>query len=123
MTNETGLTKQDVDRFRQKMLERRKEAVGIIDDIDAELANRGGSPGVADSDLSTHPADTAGDEQGEQNTLALKQHERDLIGLIDEALDRMDSGRFGLCQEDGEPIARERLEAMPWARFCKKHAG
>jgi DnaK suppressor protein len=38
--------------------------------------------------------------------------------LIEEALDRMDSGDYGICLACEEPIAAKRLAAIPWARYC-----
>lgn len=37
---------------------------------------------------------------------------------VEDALRRVESGRFGVCQECGEPISRKRLEALPWAKYC-----
>ena len=48
----------------------------------------------------------------------LEQRERDIA----DALDRMDDGSYGLCEECGEEIPVERLEAEPIARMCIEHA-
>ena len=40
------------------------------------------------------------------------------LRLVEEALDRLNSGGYGVCQECEEPIAPKRLEAVPWARYC-----
>jgi DnaK suppressor protein len=37
---------------------------------------------------------------------------------LDEALDRLDAGRYGICVGCGEPIAPDRLDARPSARTC-----
>jgi DnaK suppressor protein len=37
---------------------------------------------------------------------------------IEEAIDRVKSGEYGLCLACGHPIHPKRLEAIPWARFC-----
>lgn len=46
--------------------------------------------------------------------------QRDLTELaqVEAALQRMDGGRYGHCQDCGEPIAAERLVAQPWAARC-----
>lgn len=41
---------------------------------------------------------------------------------VEEALERMDHGIYGLCEAGGEPIPVERLVAMPSARTCVQHA-
>jgi DnaK suppressor protein len=40
------------------------------------------------------------------------------LRLVEEALDRMDSGEYGVCLACEEPIAEKRLKAIPWARYC-----
>jgi RNA polymerase-binding transcription factor DksA len=43
---------------------------------------------------------------------------RDALDEISWALERMDEGGYGLCQDCGSPIPGERLVAVPAARFC-----
>ena len=43
--------------------------------------------------------------------------ERGRLGLIDEALARMEEGTYGLCLYSGEPIPLARLRQIPWARY------
>ena len=40
------------------------------------------------------------------------------LRLVDEALDRLDAGDYGICLACDEPIAEKRLFALPWARYC-----
>jgi DnaK suppressor protein len=40
------------------------------------------------------------------------------LRLVEEALDRMDAGDYGICLACDEPIAEKRLLALPWARYC-----
>jgi DnaK suppressor protein len=40
------------------------------------------------------------------------------LRLIEEALDRLDSGDYGICLSCDEPIPPKRLHAVPWARYC-----
>jgi DnaK suppressor protein len=37
---------------------------------------------------------------------------------VEDALRRIESGHYGVCQECDEPISRKRLEALPWAKYC-----
>lgn len=41
---------------------------------------------------------------------------------VERALDKLDEGTYGACDVDGQPIAPERLEAIPWAVVCVEHA-
>ena len=40
------------------------------------------------------------------------------LRLIEEALDRIAAGDYGICLSCEEPIPAKRLEALPWAKFC-----
>ena len=40
------------------------------------------------------------------------------LRMVEEALDRLDSGDYGVCLFCDEPIPPKRLEAIPWARYC-----
>ena len=40
------------------------------------------------------------------------------LRLIEEALDRIQSGDYGICLSCEEPIPDKRLQALPWARYC-----
>ncbi len=60
-------------------------------------------------------------EQGESMVLANKLREQ--LDDVQKALDKLDSGSYGLCEVCGESIGDARLEAMPATRFCIAHAG
>jgi len=73
---------------------------------------------------SREPGDVQFDEEsGEGDSLAVER-ERDLVlsanakaavEQIDEALKRIEAGTYGICVGSGQPIPKERLEAIPWA--------
>jgi RNA polymerase-binding transcription factor DksA len=59
-------------------------------------------------------------ERGETEALAGELTET--LGAVEAALGRIDAGTYGSCERCGEPIAQERLEAMPMASTCIVHA-
>ena len=62
------------------------------------------------------PIDTASDVTAENDGDALSIHDQYLLTEINSARARMDSGRYGLSVDSGEPIPYERLRTIPWAR-------
>lgn len=48
--------------------------------------------------------------------MTLLSQEHDSLNEIDQALNRIESGRYGICEISGKPIPRPRLEAIPFAR-------
>ena len=53
-----------------------------------------------------------------QDIIRQFQNERKLILKIDQALQRVDDGLYGYCEDTGEPIGIKRLEARPIATLC-----
>lgn len=50
--------------------------------------------------------------------LSLTEMEQGQLMLVEEALKRIDKGRFGNCSQCDKPIPAKRLEVQPWARYC-----
>jgi DnaK suppressor protein len=64
------------------------------------------------------PADRATAESDRAFTLRLRDRERKLIKKINQALQRIEDGDFGVCQECGEDISVPRLKARPMTTLC-----
>ena len=64
------------------------------------------------------PADRATAESDRAFTLRLRDRERKLIKKIQKAIDRIDDGDFGICQECGDDISIPRLKARPMTTLC-----
>ncbi len=41
-----------------------------------------------------------------------------LLRQVEEAIERINDGSYGICGECGQPISPKRLEAVPWANYC-----
>jgi DnaK suppressor protein len=69
------------------------------------------------TDTENHPdlADRASSETDRALELRTRDRQRKLISKIDEALRRIEDGIYGFCEETGEPIGLQRLEARPIA--------
>jgi RNA polymerase-binding protein DksA len=70
------------------------------------------------SHVPLHMADLAADACEQTVTLALLEREEETLREIGAALARINAGTFGECEECGQRIAMERLEALPYARHC-----
>jgi len=64
------------------------------------------------------PNDRASVESDRSFELRLRGREQKLMEKIDEALSRIEDGTYGVCDECGEDITVQRLEARPVAKFC-----
>lgn len=66
--------------------------------------------------------DIANDECEHDTLLAEISHENAELAEIEAALARLQAGTYGICEDTGEPIAAERLRAVPWTRFSQPAA-
>ena len=71
-----------------------------------------------DNELFADPADRATAESDRAFTLRIRDRERRLIRKIQSALQRIDDGTYGICDECGEEITIPRLKARPVTRLC-----
>ncbi len=70
------------------------------------------------AEMFADPADRATAESDRAFTLRIRDRERRLIRKINEALQRIDDGRYGECEECGEDIGVARLKARPVTTLC-----
>ncbi len=54
----------------------------------------------------------------QQRDLALRDHARIQLHQVELALGGLDTGTYGNCRSCGQPIALERLRAIPWVAYC-----
>jgi RNA polymerase-binding protein DksA len=54
----------------------------------------------------------------QQRDLALRDHARTQLHEVEAALARLEAGTYGACRSCGNPIAPERLRAIPWVSYC-----
>lgn len=93
--------------FRQRLLQWRGE---LLRETSQTLQNL-----QEDSLQAPDIADRASAETDRAVELRTRDRERKLVQKIDEALNRIEKGQFGYCEETGEPIGLRRLEARPIA--------
>ena len=98
---------QQQDYFRHKLLRWRQELLREAEDTLASLS----AGGINEADLT----DRASVETDRALELRTRDRARKLISKIDQALERLDNGTYGYCEETGEPIGLRRLEARPIA--------
>lgn len=64
------------------------------------------------------PNDRATVESDRNFELRIRDRERKLMNKVEEALNRIDEGDYGICDSCGEDISIKRLEARPVAKYC-----
>ncbi len=113
--NKKKLTSAEIKKFRAMLIEKRNEILGSVTSMEAETLRRERSDL---SNLPIHMADMGSDSYEIENTIGLLSSERKILAEINEALDRIENGTYGICEGKGESIPKARIEAIPWARYC-----
>jgi RNA polymerase-binding protein DksA len=105
----TGAEK-EIQILASKLNEKRDEMVSLY--------RRDVGIGAAVSHDGEDEIDRANFDADRDLALALSSGEREVLFQIDEALAKIDRGEFGSCGSCGNAVGKERLRAIPWARYC-----
>jgi len=102
-------------RQKQKLLELHDTLIGQINGITRDTLTSAAEGGDS-SAFGMHQADAGTDAYDREFALNLLSQEQDAVHEIEEALNRIELGSYGICEGSGDPIPQARLEAMPFAR-------
>ena len=106
-----GMDKKTLARFKKTLLKEREQIVGEVKQI-YESSKEMGQDGIQDI------GDEAANIYNKQILLSLNENERNRLKEVDEALDRIGNGTYGICEECGGPIGLKRLDVRPVAKYC-----
>jgi DnaK suppressor protein len=113
------LTKAEMESFRQQLLALKKRVGGDLSDLEEEALHAvGGEESGGLSNVPVHPADLGTNNFEEALALDLLENEEKILDEVNDALARIEQGTFGRCENCGQEISRERLKALPYARYC-----
>lgn len=107
---------QTLQYFRQLLKEKRKDAefeLELLKDSITETKEAEAGDFSSLDDGGTGPAQ-------EQMNYNLLERSRIYIQQLDDALERIENGTYGICQATGLPISQDRLEAVPHTRYSRE---
>lgn len=105
------MEKKKLKTYRDRLVEERAALLGVVgrnEDYGRE----------ADTEATQDPADKASNSYTKELLFSQSTNDRIILVQIDEALERMDDGEYGVCVNCGQEVQPKRLEAVPWARYC-----
>ena len=108
----------DLQRFRELLEQQRADLRRELDALQVESANVNQTEGYG---VKNHPAEDASELFLRERNLAISSDLRQELDDVERALIRIANGTYGFCEECGEPINPERLEARPAATYCIRH--
>ena len=97
----------DMSEFQEALLKKRREL----------LAGEGLKP-IGSMMGNSRQGDMADGINEVHIALKLRSTDAKIMQAIEEALERIDRGTYGVCRDCGEPISAARLRAIPWTRVC-----
>ncbi len=104
--------------FRELIMEKRKEILKELSYLrETSMETTSDQYSGDNSTYSYHMADQGTDAQEREKAFLFASREGKMLQHLDAALDRIDNGTYGYCQESGNPIEFKRLEAIPHARL------
>jgi len=122
-TPKTRLSPADLEHYRQLLQQKRREIMGNVSEIEGEALRKSRLDASGDlSSMPIHMADLGTDNFEQEFSLELMDGERRLLTEIEDALNRIETGTYGICEGTGKPISKARLEAQPWARYSVEYA-
>ena len=113
------MTTTQLEKYRQALLSLRSRLNGDVTHLAGEaFRTSGGETSGSLSNTPLHMADLGTDNFEQEFTLSLLQNQEQALDEISLALDRIDKGTYGLCEECQGPIPKARLQAVPYTRHC-----
>ena len=102
----------DLQRYKRLLLEKRGELSSVLGEAQSRVPAAGGWEGDV--------VDQANADSEAELQIRLHQSDGRLLRAIEEALDRIRQGTYGVCATCNEPISKARLEAVPWTHLCRE---
>ena len=104
------MSKEQIKHFREILITWKNELQGEVERTISHMQE--------DASNFPDPADRATQEEEFGLELRTRDRERKLLRKITEAIQRIDDGTYGYCEETGDEIGIKRLEARPVATLC-----
>src|ERR1700758_816904 len=111
METRLAIDKKKVDLYRKRLLAKQEELLHAVSksEQDGREADEEGTQDIADKAANAYTKEFLFHQSDDK---------RRILQLVNEALDRLKSGSYGLCVSCHEEVQAKRLEAVPWARHC-----
>ena len=118
------MKKADMKVYKERLLAKRAQLRGDVSAMADSALRKTRSESNGDlSSMPIHMADLGSDNFEQEFTLGLMENDEETLELIEVALERIEDGVYGSCQECGGVIPKTRLNAIPYTPFCVKCAG
>jgi DnaK suppressor protein len=113
-----SMNKAELEGYKASLVELRDRHNRDASHLADEALRRSGGGAANLSNMPIHMADLGTDNYEQEFTLGLLQNEEQLLEEVSAALERIEQGTYGRCEECQEMIPKPRMHAVPYARYC-----
>ncbi|MEW6557519.1 MAG: TraR/DksA family transcriptional regulator [Elusimicrobiota bacterium] len=106
-----GMNTNNLNKLKKILITKKNDLLKVVNDKKQKDLQE---PTVGDE------VDVAGDSEEKELIFGLTDNEKLMLNLIDSALKKMETGKYGFCESCAVKIPYTRLEVMPFARYCIK---
>ncbi|MGH9351430.1 MAG: TraR/DksA family transcriptional regulator [Terriglobia bacterium] len=105
------MDKKRIEFYRKRLHEKQEELLRLVSksDQDGREADEEGTQDIADKAANAYTKEFLFHQSNDN---------RQILTLVDEALERIKNGTYGTCAECRDEVQPKRLDAVPWARHC-----
>lgn len=111
MPEKLKLSKKEKEEYRKLLLEKKKSIIKKLSQFYNESKE-------IETDTALDLVDKADTFYTKEFLLGLTDSERELLTMIDQALERLEKDEFGICQICHKEIGKKRLQVIPWTPYC-----
>ena len=105
------MDKNRLELYKKRLLERKEQLQDLVSRTEQDGRE-------ADEQVANDIADKATNSYTKEFLFKKSNDDRFILHLIQEALERMETGEFGVCVACGGEMQQKRIDAVPWARHC-----
>jgi RNA polymerase-binding transcription factor DksA len=108
----------EIEAIRTDLIDRKRQLAATMGKLSGDAVNNNPRELGEISSLPSHLADLGTETFEQDKDLGLAERASAEIGEIDDALERLKAGDYGICEACEQPIHPERLKALPHATLC-----
>lgn len=112
------LAKTTLDKYRKRLEEERERLEELIADYERELEEARLTESSSDRSPDPGNAEASSMKLEYAKELSIEQNTADLLSKVNRALQRVESGSYGICESCGNAIPVERLDVLPYSTLC-----
>jgi RNA polymerase-binding protein DksA len=113
----TPFSDEELEHFEKKLKEEQKESEEKIEQYQDHLEEMEDNLDDTNSSAAHHQGNIGTSEDERERYYIMIEKEKEKQEEINMALNRIETGNYGICKVTGEPIQKERLEAKPYAKY------